>query len=74
MFRYSIRNLMNLGTEAQMDSFLNKAVYTATQVACGWAGGVIRKVLSRSSNAKTAHRCPKKPTVTGQLTDTTIDI
>ena len=29
----------------QIDLSENKAVYTATEVACGWAGAVIKKAI-----------------------------
>ena len=55
----------------------NKAVYTATEVACGWAGAVkttFFKQLSGSSNAKTACKGRKKLTETDRLTNRPPDV
>ena len=46
--------LPNGGSEKQSKKEKNKAGYTATSVACGWAGAVFEllKHLARSSEAK----------------------
>ena len=50
----------------------NKAGYTATLVACGWAGVVIKKVTEafwRERSAQNAQECKKTRKGTNRLTD-----
>ena len=39
----------------------NKAGYTATLVACGWAGGVLEKVTGSSGQELYAQRAEETP-------------
>ena len=55
----------------------NKAEYTATLVACGWAGAVLEKVNRASGqepHAQKAQICQKSKKPTNQPTDQPTDI
>ena len=38
---------------------INKARYTATEVACGWAGAIMKKAFGQVSDAKTVRNAEK---------------
>ena len=58
------------------NSNMNKARYTAIEVACGWAGAVTKRLtkhFGRSSNARNACKRQKKQSVTDGRTDRRTD-
>ena len=51
---------MNHKAPTESKSAINKAGYTATQVACGWAGAVLEKVTRAFGQEQSAQK-PKTP-------------